>query len=61
MDTEDLKASYIINAEKARHKYSEVDFDSLAQDHVEALMHKEVEHISGIFGVDVSLHYWILS
>ena len=35
-------------------KSYEVDYDSFGQQDVEKLIDREVEHISGIFGVDVS-------
>ena len=59
IDVEDLKASSILNAEKLKHKYSEIEYESLSQELVENLMKKEVEHISGIFGVDVSFRFSI--
>ena len=36
-----------------KRKASEVDFDTLAQETVESLIRKDVEHISSIFGVSV--------
>lgn len=40
---------------KGKHKSYEIDYESLTQGAVEKLMQAEIEHISGIFGVDVSL------
>lgn len=39
---------------KGKHKSYEIDYESLTQNDVEKLMQADVEHISGIFGVDVS-------
>ncbi|KII92201.1 hypothetical protein PLICRDRAFT_36992 [Plicaturopsis crispa FD-325 SS-3] len=39
---------------KGKHKSYEVDYDSLSQADVEARMQQDVEHISGIFGVDAA-------
>jgi len=39
---------------KGKQKSYEIDFESLTQAAVEKLMQSDVEHISGIFGVDVS-------
>lgn len=39
---------------KGKHKSYEVEYESLSQDAVEQLMSADVEHICGIFGVDVS-------
>lgn len=51
MDTfgDDFKVST-----KGKKKSYEVDYDSLSQQQVEKLMQKDVDHICGIFGVDVS-------
>lgn len=40
---------------KGKRKSYEVDYESLSQSAVEKLMQQDMEHISGIFGVDVSL------
>ncbi|EDR12004.1 uncharacterized protein LACBIDRAFT_246915 [Laccaria bicolor S238N-H82] len=39
---------------KGKHKAYEVEYDSLSQAAVEKLMKQDVDHICGIFGVDVS-------
>lgn len=38
---------------KGKHKAYEVEYDSLSQAAVEKLMKQDVDHICGIFGVDV--------
>ena len=40
---------------KGKHKAYEVEYDSLSQAAVEKLMKQDVEHICGIFGVDVGI------
>jgi ariadne-1 len=46
---------------KAKSKSYEVEYESLTHTAVEKLMQADIEHISGIFGVDVcfffSLHF----
>jgi len=39
---------------KGKRKSYEVDYESLSQQAVEKLMSRDVDHICGIFGVDVS-------
>jgi hypothetical protein len=41
-------------ASKGKQKSYEIDYESLTQGAVEKLMQVDIEHISGIFGVDVS-------
>ena len=43
------------DASSSKRKAYEVDFDALSQDAVENLIRKDVEHISSIFGIPVSL------
>lgn len=52
MDTYDFKV-----VSKGKHKAYELDYKSLSQADVEALMQQDVDHICGIFGVDVSVLY----
>jgi ariadne-1 len=40
---------------KGKQKCYEVDYTTLSQQDVEALMREHIEHISGIFGVEASL------
>lgn len=40
---------------KGKQKGYEVDYTTLSQRDVEALMREDIEHISGIFGVEASL------
>lgn len=42
-------------AAKVKSKPYEIDYESLSQTAVEKLMQKDVDHICGIFGVDVCL------
>lgn len=42
-------------ASKGKQKSYEIDYESLTQAAVEKLMQADIEHIGGIFGVDVSL------
>ena len=46
---EDFKVS-----SKGKAKSYEISYKSLSQAAIEALMQEDVDHISGIFGVDVS-------
>lgn len=46
---------------KGKHKSYEIAYDSLTQAAVEKLMQADIEHISGIFGVDVCLFHSISS
>lgn len=39
---------------KGKRKSYEIDYESLSQSAIEKLMQSDVEHICGIFGVDVS-------
>lgn len=48
---EDFKVS-----SKGKLKSYEIDYESLTQGAVEMLMQADIEHISGILGVDVSLN-----
>jgi len=41
---------------KGRRKSYEVEYESLSQQAIERLIAKDVDHICGIFGVDVSLN-----
>lgn len=41
-------------ASKGKRKPYDVDYQSLSQSDVEKLMQQDIEHIHGIFGVDVS-------
>lgn len=43
---------------KSKTKSYEVEHDSLSQQAVEKLMARDVDHICGIFGVDVSISYF---
>lgn len=52
MDNEDFKVPI-----KEKKKAYEVDFTSLSQTAIEKMMDSELEHIAGIFGVDVSRPY----
>jgi hypothetical protein len=42
---------------KAKSKSYEVEYESLTHTAVEKLMQADIEHISGIFGVDVRLSF----
>jgi ariadne-1 len=42
---------------KAQRKPYEIDYLALSQNDVEKLMQQDVDHISGIFGVDVSIQF----
>jgi ariadne-1 len=50
MDGDDFKVST-----KGNKKSYEVDYESLSQRSVEKLMQRDVDHICGIFGVEVCL------
>ena len=54
MDVDTFDAEYKISG-KGKQKVYEVEFDSLTQADVEKMMRQDVEDISGIFGVDVSI------
>jgi ariadne-1 len=41
-------------APKGKRKSYEIEYESLSQSAVENLIREDIEHISGIFGVDVS-------
>jgi ariadne-1 len=43
-------------ASKGKHKPYELEYHSLSQSDVEKLMQQDVDHITGIFGVDVSTY-----
>lgn len=47
------------NASASKRKAYEVDFDTLPQDVVESLIRKDIEHISSIFGISVSM--WLVN
>jgi ariadne-1 len=50
----DMEASFKVPSKGKRKSY-EIDYDSLSQEAVDKLAQQDVDHISGIFGVDVSL------
>ena len=45
-----------VPAKESRKSY-EVDYESLSQQSVERQIQKDVDHISGMFGVDVRSHF----
>ena len=49
-----LKDDYFDAPFKGKRKATDVDFESLSQAEVEELIRKDVDQISGIFGIDVS-------
>lgn len=55
MDMDVFNDDFKITSTKGKRKSYEIDYDSLSQSDVEKLMVQDVDHISGIFGVDVSI------
>jgi ariadne-1 len=46
---------------KGKRKSYDIEYDSLSQTDVEKLMSQDIDHISGIFGVDVSVVAFVSS
>ena len=49
----DYKDEFVVQPSRNMRKLYEVDFEALPQNAIEAQIVKEVDHICGIFGVDV--------
>ncbi|TDL25950.1 hypothetical protein BD410DRAFT_783951 [Rickenella mellea] len=52
MDADAFKDDLIVDSSRGKRKVYEVDFESMSQDAVQALIKKDVDHISSIFGID---------
>jgi hypothetical protein len=52
-DVMDMEASFKVPSKGKRKSY-EIEYNSLSQESVDKLAQQDVDHISGIFGVDVS-------
>lgn len=55
MDADVFKDDFVANPSKRKRKIYEVDCDSMSQEAIEELIRKDVDHISSIFGIDVSV------
>jgi ariadne-1 len=51
-----MEASFMLPSKGKRKSY-EIEYHSLSQEAVDKLAQQDVDHISGIFGVDVSLFF----
>lgn len=49
----DADRDFVIDSKKDTHKSYEVDFRPVSQEGVEELIRNHMDHISGIFGIDV--------
>jgi ariadne-1 len=56
MDMDNFGDDFKIPPKNNKKSY-EVDYDSLSQQAIERLISKDVDHICGIFGVDVSFEF----
>ena len=53
MDMDAFNEDFKVTTKASRKSY-EIAYDSLTQTQIEKVMQADIEHISGIFGVDVS-------
>jgi ariadne-1 len=55
VDMDGFNDDFKVTSSKGKRKSYEIDYESLSQTDVEKLMSQDIDHISGIFGVDVSV------
>jgi ariadne-1 len=54
VDMDVFNDDFKVTSTKGKHKSYDIDYESLSQTDVEKLISQDIDHISGIFGVDVS-------
>ena len=58
---EEMEMSMVLDSGKSHKKRYDLDYESLSQAAIESLMAKDIDHITGILGLDVGFPLLLLS